>query len=361
MSQTMPTLMKSPQVRQPRAAVILNGVKLKGGVPGVDVVNNNYFQADSFSVSLALSSLPSEFNAAYFGKTDQIELEVLAGFGTELQSLVLGRVDDVDLDLEHKQVRLSGRDLTSVLIDTRTTEKYANRTASEIVTILGEAAGLTVKAPATTGLAGTYYRTDHVELAHDTTAWNLLTYLAEKAERDLFVRGRTLYFVPPSEQRAAPLIWDATGSIPSANVSGLKLRRNLTLSRDVTVRVISWHSGQGRTISATRRAQRGQRSQQTGGQGQVYIVRIPNLTQEEAIRRAEQILETRTQHERIIEVEMPGEFSLMPGITVPLKGTGTSWDQDYFVDEVKRSLSFESGFTQQLRLKNHSPQTMVSV
>ena len=361
-SPVFPSLVIVPAagVRSPRASVLVAGSPLRG-LLSVEVFGNAYFQADGFTIIAALSGLPPDRAPAWWSTQDRIEVEVLARLSLDAgdTSLLLGQVDDVVIDYDARTLQITGRDLTAALIDAKTTEKYQNRTAWEIAGELAKKHDLAIKGDDTKAKVGTYYSGDHVQIADEVTEWNLLTYLAEKEGFEVYVRGRTLYFGKGENLRGPPMIYDGTGSIPQANVIALRLRRNLTLAGDVTVRVISWHSSRGTRIDVTRTAQKARQAQLAGGgNGPTYILRLPNLTEEQAIQRAEQALRETTQHERVVEAEMPGEVQLLPGMTVALRGTGTAWDQDYVVHEIIRRLDFDGGFTQRLRVMNYSPQTI---
>jgi hypothetical protein len=51
---------------------------------------------------------------------------------------------------------------------------------------------------------------------------------------------------------------------------------------------------------------------------------------------------------------MPGELALTPRQPIRLEGTGTSFDQIYWIDEITRSIDVATGFTQRLRARNSS-------
>jgi phage protein D len=72
---------------------------------------------------------------------------------------------------------------------------------------------------------------------------------------------------------------------------------------------------------------------------------------------ANSLLAELSKHERVIEVDMPGELTLTPRNMVQIEGTGTSFDQTYYIQTITRSLSFDDGFQQSMRLKNSSPRT----
>ena len=93
---------------------------------------------------------------------------------------------------------------------------------------------------------------------------------------------------------------------------------------------------------------------------QNYVFVKPNLTPDQALKFGQQKLVELTRHERIVRVEMPGELVLTTRGMVSLTGTGTSWDQQYYVAELTREIG-EHGFYQRLRLKNSSPRTQQTV
>ena len=73
---------------------------------------------------------------------------------------------------------------------------------------------------------------------------------------------------------------------------------------------------------------------------------------DEALKLAQSKLAELTRHERTIIAAMPGELSLTPRSIVILEGTVTSFDQSYYVDEIERSISIGSGFTQRIVARN---------
>jgi len=51
---------------------------------------------------------------------------------------------------------------------------------------------------------------------------------------------------------------------------------------------------------------------------------------------------------------MPGELTLTPRSMIALNGTGTAFDQSYFVDTIERRIGVGCGFVQRVRAKNVS-------
>ncbi|CAH2606139.1 conserved protein of unknown function (plasmid) [Rhodovastum atsumiense] len=93
-----------------------------------------------------------------------------------------------------------------------------------------------------------------------------------------------------------------------------------------------------------------------------YTYMVPGLrSDDEAIRFAEAKLKELTEHERLISCRMPGDLVLAPRHMIQLEGTGSSFDQQYYVDKIERSVSPEGGFTQTVSAKNTSPRETVDL
>jgi phage protein D len=360
--------------RAPRSLVKVNGA----GLPGVfswEFDNNSNYQADTFKVTFAGGALPKDRNAAWLTSQGDLSVEILAGFPTnpqapdptELQSFIIGRVDDMLYDPLQNTIELSGRDYTSQLIDTKTTEVFKNQTTTQIVAILAGRHNLTANAAPSTTLVGSYYEIDHARLTDSHTEWDLLTWLARQAQCSVWVSGTTLNFQPLPDPAGATYVikWTAT-TPPQANLTDLKFARNLTLTKDVTVIVRSWNAKQKKGFSVTAKAThtKNQVLRNTTipyGQPQIYTYSIPGLTQQQALIRAQALLQSISQHEMRLEASLPGDNLLSTRMLVTVEGTGTPFDQVYYPESVIRSMSIADGYRMQLAAKNHSPESTVDL
>ena len=355
-------MLPSETWRAPGIRLLVNGQAV-AGVVEAEVRANNYLAADRFSALIALgadlTATPAFWSAAQGISIDlQFSLD-----GTAFQSVLQGLVDTVALEPAVALVRIEGRDFTAGLIDTRTQESFSNRTSSEIATLLAERHGLVPAVTPTTTPVGRYYQDQHDRITLDqfsraTTEWDLLTFLARQEGFDVFVQGTTLYFTPAQPQS------DVRVLRPEDCVD-LRLQRSLTLARDIEVTVKSWNSRQQTAFSQTARA--AGRAGQSGGQSglsqppQQYVLVRPNLTPDQALQLAQRKLAELTQLERVIEATMPGELSLTARSVLMLTGTGTDFDQTYFVDVLERSINPHAGFVQRIRAKNTSPRTEITI
>jgi phage protein D len=310
-----------------------------------DIFDNAHFAAARFRLRLALDAS----TAATLLQPGAV-LDIQVGLDGSPTSLLQGEADTVRMDVLNRTVEIDGRDLTARLLDARTQETFSNQTASEIATTLAGRNNLTPNVTATSTLAGRYYETEHDRLTlgqycRSTTEWDLLTFLAAREGFEVFVSGQTLTFAPlPS---AAPALM-----LTPNDCITLDLEHSLTLARDIEVTVKSWNSRQQSSFSQTARTTgQGRR----GGTPQHIVVVRPNLTPNDAQTLADRILADLSAHERIVSAELPGEIALNPRSQIVLTGTGTDFDQTYYVAELDRHFSVDHGFTERLRLKNLLP------
>jgi hypothetical protein len=117
--------------RLPRGIVKVNGTALPGWVEW-EVTNNTHRQADIFRVIYACGKLPPSQNAAWLTAQTNLQVAIFAGFppnaqsfeASQLMQLILGYCDSMTFDPEKNTIEMTGRDLTSELIDTKTSEKF---------------------------------------------------------------------------------------------------------------------------------------------------------------------------------------------------------------------------------------------
>ena len=349
--------------RSPRLRILANGAPLEG-VIRAEVFANNHYAADRFSASIALGADPWVNAAAWAAEPDiLLDVQFSLDAGASFKNLITGAVDSVSIDPVIGEVRLDGRDLTAPLIETRTQETFANRTASEIAILLAERHNLTPVVTNTTAPVGRYYENQHDRItlglfSRATTEWDLIIFLAQQEGFDVFVTGTELHFQPADPTPDVNLM------IHASDLIDLHLERSLTLARDMEVTVKSWNSRNQKAFTQTARAARRSGGAQEGvsrsGPPQRYVFVRPNLTQQDALKLAQQKLAELTRHERVLQATMPGELAMSPRSLLTLMGTGTAFDQTYFIDTIERSINFETGFTQHIRAKNSSPRTQTT-
>jgi phage protein D len=336
--------------------VIANGQVITNALEA-EVISTNHYAADRFSASVALGADPWSEMSFWASEPDiLLDVQFSLDGGTSFTSLVQGSVDTVAIDPTLGLVHLDGRDLTASLIEARTQETFANRTASEIALLLAGRHNLIPHISSTETPVGRYYQSEHDRItlnqfSYATTEWDLLVFLARQEGFDVFVQGQTLYFQPVSQSG------DLALSLRVEDMIDLKLERSLTLARDIEVEVKSWNSRQNSAFVQRARSTGRRTSAGSCGTTQRYVFVQPNMTPDSALKFAQQKLTELTRHERTIEISMPGDLSLSPRSMVILEGTCSDFDQAYFVDVIARRLHHSDGLTQHIRAKNTSPRT----
>jgi phage protein D len=331
----------SSSYRTPSVTVLAGGAPLPG-VMDVDILANAHLAAARFRIRAAMTPVDA---ATLLQPGTLLDLQFSLGGGAV--SLLQGEADSMSIDPINMTVEIDGRDLTARLLDARTQETFANQTASEIAQTLAGRNNLTPVVTATTGLAGRYYGTEHDRItlgqfARATTEWDLLTFLAAREGFEVFVAGQQLCF-QPRPTGAAPLL------LTPGDCINLSLERCLSLAKGVQVTVKSWNTHEQAAVSAS--AQTQGTSQRAGAAQPIVVVR-PNLSSNAAQQLAQRILTDLSSHERLVHAVLPGEVILTPRSLVTLSGTGTDFDQTYYVAELDRHFSADSGFTERLQLKS---------
>lgn len=361
-----------PRVRQPRGVVKVNGSVVPGWVE-FEVENNRYYAADTFRVTFAMSALPTEFNAAWWAQQRSAAIEIFAGFpanaeggayeSSDLQSLIYGNVDDIEIDPVERVVELHGRDLTALLIDAKIQETFRNKRAWEIATILAQRHGLTPVVTKTTMISGAFYQIDTARLSYEQSEWDVLSEEAQKEQCIIYVKGTELHFEPqpdpktmtpyqlqwlePTTDRASPLFFG----------SHIRFKRSLTVAKGVVVKVQSHNMKTGKSFTVTYPAghAKGIAPGQASPPATVYLRKLANATPAKAMQYAEGLHHEITQHEMNLEAAMPADNLLTAGMPIQVVGTGMAFDQIYFADSVRRRMSVSEGYVMSFEGKNVSP------
>lgn len=358
-----------PIARQPRGIVKINGISVPW--EEIEVDNNSYYQADTFRVTLPLSAQPASMNWAWWASQADMSVECFIGFPnnadsyteSDLKSFILGKVDELSFDPVTSQVVLVGRDLTSVFIDSHTTEKFVSQTASQIATTLATRHGLTPVVTTTTTQSQIWYAREHARITREMSEWDLLAFLAQEEGFILYVKGMELHFEPAPTSTGDPYVlsWN-DGSLNGINIS---FARNFTLAKDVIVTVKSWGAKLKNGFEVTAKATHTKKKilsglPQPAGSAQKFVYQIANLSREDALKKAQELAMQISRHEVRLSADVPGDNLLTVTTPIQVTGTGTDFDQTYYMDNVIRRISVQEGYRMDIRAKNHATDSQVS-
>jgi phage protein D len=351
---------------------LLNGVE----VPFVsfDVNSNSFRGASTFNLTLATSALPKSMGMLnYWAVQTTIKVELSAiittDSGANEKKLIIGNIDNWDYDPAKFEITADGRDFTGLLIDAKSAgESFKNYTSSQIATMLAQRHGLTPVVTATQGRFGEFYQIDSAHLTGEQTEWDLLITLAGIENFVAYVDGNNLYFGPtpdPAKANNYVIRWQPPGTLayPQCNMSDdLRFSRALTISKGVTVEVMSWNAKRKKkqfTASYPKYAKTTTPGNSTA-KTQIYRIIRNGLTPEAANALAQSVYKSIVQHEMKFSGSTAGDNLLTPQTLVRIEGTQSPFDQLYWCDNIKRHMDWEAGYTMSISGKNHSPALDVS-
>ncbi len=320
-------------VSTPQVQLMIGDSSLYGAI-SLEIEQVAYFAADRFTVTVALGDglLADTSYFSAFGL--QIITIGVAVSNAGYVNLLTGQIDNIRLDLLANTATLAGRDLSARLIDTQTSETYANQTASQIATAIAARHGLTPNVTATTTPVGQYYELDHARSAlsmnsRNGTEWNMLSALAQAESFILSVTGTTLNF--------GPLVAGVPALLTPQNCIALSLDMATTIPSSATVK--SWNTRNKAVVTQTSGTATG---------GSTTLIR-PNLTSIQASNLAASHLSFLAHHGTILRAAIPGELALTPASPLLLSGTNTALDQTYVIDAITRSIDTRNGFIETIR------------
>jgi hypothetical protein len=371
------TLPAAPAGRQPRGAVRVLGLngrwQTMTGWTDCEVEQNSFAAADTFRVKFAVNAMPAGFDANWFSQQQDIEVEIYAGFPanpenfafSDLALLISGGVDNVEIEysMENTTLTVTGRDKTALMIDTKTTQQYRSKVASDVAMLLANEHGLTTTyiTPTTTKI-GKYYALHNDGLNMVQSEWDMLSFLARQEGFNCYVKGNDLHFEPVPDGSGTPYVlkWDKNperGS-PVFNGMSLSFSHSLTVAKGVSVTVSSASLLQKKPVTATY-PKPGNASVQAGqskAKTQVYNIEAKaGLTKAQVLQMAQSKYHEIIAHEMKLHAELPGDNLISTTVPILVQGTGTAYDQRYFADSIVRRLSVATGYSMRVSAKNHSP------
>ncbi len=395
-----------------RTQVVIGGVPLK--VLTWDAERHAYSGAESCSMELALSSSPDLMAMSQEVKGESqkpLELQIFGGYvnpaeiGPPKLDLVFdGIVDSLDGDWNDDTYHIGGRSWAYLLMTAKTTAVYPSTVASEVARTIAAKHGLDFSdgGQRSQVKAGKAYAEAQVLAGRNVTEWDLLATLAQFEGRELFVRGKKLYYLPEQPDGAQPqaiLYWGGVphGVLPwkpgtvTATIERLRATHWAQFSHDIVVTCTSVHPKSGQILSANWDGSRNKTSAQAnrlGGQApapsvkakqskgrqtvrmqaprigdrEQYRFHFVGLTKNQLDERARAIWLDLSRHEFVCTVGLPGDTRFEVHENYLIQGTGRVIDrQVYRPKSVRLAYGAHEGFAASLTLTSHHVQTAGSL
>ena len=358
-------------VRRPRGFLIINGKRI--ALTSLSTSSTTAFTASSWEAELGTFSQPQGADLTFFeGLAPSTTVSVCYGMLSKGQSaaefpkagnfstVMVGLIDDLKFDRATGVTHLHGRDLVARLIDAKTANRYSNMTASQAVTEIAKQFGFIPQVTPTKLAIGKYSNDVYDALSGSSPYWDLITAWARAENFTAYVDGTTLYFgPPPADTDQSPWVFylnrDSNGRL-WGNCTDLTLTKNNSLSKDITVTVLSHSAKTGGSIMATAsrtgtRVPLSSRSSDADSTLNI-IIRKPglNLAQAQAIANAKLAELSRWEREVSITVEASAELTVQKAIQI--KGTDSGFDGIYFQKSLQRSWDSDDGFVMTIEARN---------
>jgi hypothetical protein len=291
----------------------INGLLVTDGYVDQQAVK----KSSTFSVTLPLNGGGESLAD---GGSAVITVQSAAGSAT----LLTGVIDCVDLDYIKTRVRVSGRDLSAKLHEQQSSEKWINKTGSDIVQELAGRVGLSVSSSVTNQLkAGKKLYNDYVKMTDNVTYAQVIHKLAEFDGARWWVdpQGTFHYADLGNPEGVYTLNYDRGPPIVSDCLQ-LQVSVNLKASEGQQVTVKSWHPKDKKVHTGNATG---------GGGGMLYNFHIPNFDQQYAQQYAEARVKELARHGVCVKAGVVGDTTISAGMGVQLNGTG-QWDALYEID-----------------------------
>lgn len=320
-------------LRHISAVAIVDGVSCP--LVTFDVSQTRSANSDSFSATLAMTACPPGRQAAFWAGTGEVPVQIKVSIGLGFHELFDGILDAVDLNFADRSIRIKGRDKSKKPIENKRNKSWRNRTASEIISELAGEHGLQPVMDATSDQYGKTYENDFVAIADQPSDWSLMQYIADREGKVCYVRGNKLFFGEIDNITYGALMVHYVPPTPAMHASGnfiqLACTRNVQAGKPTEVEVKSWNSKEKKAITS-KRERAG-----TGSGKSKHLFRHEGLTQGQSDKMADKRLREATRHEMQVKIDMPGDPTATPEQRLVLTGTGTAFDQTYFIDSIKHN------------------------
>ena len=365
----------------PCPIVFVGGVRVIG-LLSYSVDDNRFYQANTFNFVLALADQVAPYDANWWSDQTSVAVEIYGGYPSnplkytkaDLTLEISGNSDDIEMDFSAQTITITGRDLTSKLIDTKRAESFITEPLqpSNVVQQIAASVGLQTSIVPTSLSVGAYTQIVKSIVESNATLWDIVCKLAQIVDYVAYVQGNTLYFQPKEQMAANPYVftWNAATSTynsPTFNGTTLKFGRNGQAARDIKVTVMSISTKGKHVITAT--AQKTRVKSKTAVKGSTdsgesainySIFSKYARTQDEAQATANAKLKELSLHEMRMEAEAPADTELNSRRLITVNGTNTKYDQSYYPSSIVKSFSVDDGYRMTINANNSSPDVELS-
>ena len=249
-------------------------------------------------------------------------------------TLITGEIDKVRFDMIARTIVVTGRDKSAKLHEIKSSEKWLNKTPSDIVQDLIGRVGISGgNITSSSIMAGKKVVQDFVKLSDNVSAAYIIHKLSQLDGARWWVdpQGQFHYVPIGTPSGVYSIFIDQSGEPIVSDCLDLKISRNVQAGKSIKATVKSWHP---------RKKQNFQYDSTVPGNGGPleYNFQIPNLQQDHVTKYAQSMASERARHELTVSATVVGDPTVYAGMGLQLRGTGY-FDQTYDIDTLTHHTS----------------------
>jgi len=358
-------LKRIPDVSKVRASIKMNDIVIDW--LSFEIYSTDTHASDTFHIEAPLYEQTNE-SMLILLETTSIKVEIAIDDGTgSLVRMLLGYVDDYEIDPLNGYVFFTGRDLTSLFIDTKVIDGSTlikDLTSSGVAIAYAGEHGLKMDITNTDTKVGVWDGSQTVYISAKDSEWDLLCKLAQNEDFDVYVIDDTLHFKPKTTTKDYYRInfnYADESGFEASNALRLRCSRNLTIASDIKVVGQNWdilNQKKNKVTSSRKRSSKTSRDSRS--KTQTYYVNTIGQNPNGTAQVTQSLQKQLSAHQRKISMTLIGDTVLTNRSVMKLTGVGPIFDQLYYPDSIKRSMSFDEPFLMEVTAKNHDVKSQVS-
>ena len=336
----------------PRISAEVAGISITS-IIHADLFSDGPSLNSGFELCVSLISRPSDLQWLS-AISSAIPITIHAGENGDAADPIIfdGLLTSVSSDILRKVVVIRGTDWSYILKNSTCQGSYSNLTSSEVVQQIADKYGFSAEIAVSNTMVGSFRAGSFTHVALNQhgqrgSDWDFLIELARMDGFDLFFRGRTLIYCPPSE------VPRNRTSLDIGNTFSLRFARHAMVSGNTRITVKSWNSWLGEMF--LQEASTNDTGGFIDGDGSlprtgshIEMVR-PDLSSQDVERLVQQAIDNLANHGLNLDFSMQGDLSMAPRDIVIVSGVSDGLDGEYVVNALHRRFSPRSGFRQTVR------------
>lgn len=300
-------------------------------------------KSSEFCCLIPMSAEGAYDTLAQIGGDEPITIEVMTrGQNTTLFS---GSIDEVSFDYIGRTMRVKGRDKSSGLHGNKSSEKWVNKSTTDIIRELIGRIGLVGKFDDMQNMAGKILEQDFVKLSDNVSYAYVIHKLAERDGARWWVDAQGVFhYAPIGSTRGTYSIYVDQNSRPiRSDCLHLRVAHNKEAAKTVNVDLKAWHPKDKKVYRHT--------AVIPGfGGTKRYSYHIPTLKQDQVEAHAKAQANEKARHELKVSATVVGDPSVAAGMGLSLKGADY-YDQTFDIDTVVHEFGM-SGHTSHITARS---------